>query len=206
MRALCVSAMGIVLCLTGILVSAQENTANAKLLLRDRVWIATQIYSAIDTYFGHWQAVPNLDFDQEFQSYLDQIIASDDRRSFDMATLELIAKLKNGHSGFIDHWLMDNYGQMLGFQIRRIDESWVVTESSTTDLKRGDVIVGINGQSFNDFFLGVCKYLVGSNQREQEVSLSNRPYLFPKSFELELAGGRRVSTCAMAGRMTTGMK
>lgn len=151
MRAFCVYAAGVVLCLSGILVSAQESTANAELLLRDRVWIATQIYSAIDTYFGHWQAVPNLDFDKKSQFYLYQIIASDDRRNFDMATLELIAKLKNGHSGFNDYWLIDNYGQMLGFRTRRIDESWVVTESRTADLKRGDVIVGINGQGFDDF-------------------------------------------------------
>lgn len=69
MRAICVSATEIVLCLTGILVSGQENTANVKLRLRDRVWNAPKIYSAIDTYFGHWQAVPNLDFDKEFQSF-----------------------------------------------------------------------------------------------------------------------------------------
>lgn len=192
MRAIRVGAIGVVLCLVASTVSAQENHGNEKLSLHDRVWIATQIYDAIHTYFGHWQAVRDLDFDKEFETYLDQITATDDRVAFDLATLELIAKLKNGHSGFNDYWLIDNHGQRLGFQARRIDGSWVVIESSIDNLKRGDIIARINGQPFHDFFLGVRKYLVGSNQREQEVSLTNRPYLFPSSFELETSDGRKV--------------
>ena len=39
----------------------------------------------------------------------------------------------------------------------------------------------------------MSKYLVGSNQRERQVSLTNRPYLFPRSFELETSNGRKVS-------------
>jgi len=174
-------------------VFARQNSGSEKLSLHDRIWIATQIYAAVHTYFGHWQAVRDLDFDQEFQSYLDQIVATDDRVAFDLATLELVAKLKNGHSGFNDYWLIDNHGQMLGFQARQIDSSWVVTASTIADLKRGDVIRSINGQPFQDFFLSVSKYLVGSNQREQQVSLTNRPYLFPRSFELETSNGRKIS-------------
>jgi carboxyl-terminal processing protease len=103
------------LCFTNLAVKAQDQTKSAKLSLHDRGWIATQIYSAITTYFGHWRAVPELDLDKEFQSYLDQILATDDRRAFDLASMELIAKLRNGHSGFRDNWLIDNDGQMLGF-------------------------------------------------------------------------------------------
>ena len=130
--------------------TAQDQTNSAKLSLHDRVWIATQIYSAINTYFGHWRAVPELDLDKEFQSYLDQIIATDDRRAFDLASMELIAKLRNGHSGFRDNWLMDNYGQMLGFYAQSMDGSWVVTRNRIADLKSGDVITRINQQSSED--------------------------------------------------------
>lgn len=147
------------LCFTNLAVKAQDQTKGAKLSLHDRGWIATQVYSAITTYFGHWRAVPELDLDKEFQSYLDQILVTDDRRDFDLASMELIAKLKNGHSGSRDNWLIDNYGQMLGFYACPIDKSWVVTRSSIANLKVGDVITRINQQSVEDFFLNVRRYL-----------------------------------------------
>ncbi len=157
------------------------------------MWIATQIYAAVNTYFGHWRGVPDLDFDKEFQTYLSQVIASDDRVKFDIATFELVAKLKNGHSGFNDYWLWDTHGQMLGFHARPIDHSWVVTDSITAGPQRGDIVASINGKDFNEFFLNVSKYLPGSNQRKQQFVLTDRPYLFPESFELGLADGREIS-------------
>jgi len=101
-----------------IYATAQQNTADPTLSLHDRVWTATQICSAILTNVAHWRAVPNLDFDKEFRSYLDRIMATDDRRSFDMATLEVVARLNNGHTRFGDKWLMDKYGAALGFEAR----------------------------------------------------------------------------------------
>ncbi len=106
--------------------------------------------------------------------------------------MELVAKLRNGHSGFRDNWLMDNYGQMLGFYAHPMGGSWVVTRSSIADLKPGDVITRVNQQSCEDFFMSVRKYLTASNEREARWSLFNRPYLFPDSFFLELADGRKV--------------
>ncbi len=46
------------LCVSSIYATAQQNTANPALSLHDRVWTATQIYSAILTNFAHWRAVP----------------------------------------------------------------------------------------------------------------------------------------------------
>jgi hypothetical protein len=49
--------------------SAAQSTAgqseNSTVSLHDRVWIASQAYSDIQTYFGHWRAVPDLDFDKK---------------------------------------------------------------------------------------------------------------------------------------------
>ncbi len=180
------------LCLMAICATAQQSTVNPKLLLRDRVWIATQIYSSVTTKFAHWRAVPDLDFDKEFKLYLDQIIATDDRRSFDLATFELIAKLKNAHTRFWDTWLTDKYGAALGFSMRPIDGLWTVTQSSIADLHRGDTIESIDGQTFEDFFGGVRKYIATSNEQEARIALTYCPYLFPASFTLRLSGGRQV--------------
>jgi len=76
---------------------AAMSATSDKLTLDQRVWFATQIYATIQTYFGHWQAVPDFNLDTAYQKYLAQILPSDDRKNFDLATLELVAQLKNGH-------------------------------------------------------------------------------------------------------------
>jgi carboxyl-terminal processing protease len=171
----------------GVDAQAQSASASPKILLHDRIWIATQIYSSISANFAHWRAVPNLDFDKEFQSYLDQVLGDDDRRKFDMATLELVAKLENGHTRFLDKWLMDNFGEPLGFTLRPIGIAWVVAESQIADVHPGDSVRAIDGQPFEDFFHNAVKYIATSSEREARFALVYCQYLFPESFTLQLA-------------------
>lgn len=192
MRPSAVLVISLSLCLIGVRTHAQQNRANSKLSLHDRLWIATQIYASVNSNFAHWRAVRSLDFDKEFQVYLDQITATDDRRSFDMNTSELIAKLMNGHTRFWDRWLMDNYGAALGFELRPLGTSWAVGRSSIPELHAGDVINIIDGQSFEDFFESVRKYIATSSEREARFALEYCPYLFPESFTLMLSNGRVV--------------
>src|ERR1043165_8347819 len=77
--------------------TAPAAAAGDRLSIDQRAWMASKIYATIQTYFGHWQAVPEFDLDASYQKYLAQILASDDRRTFDLATMELFAQLKNGH-------------------------------------------------------------------------------------------------------------
>lgn len=126
-------------------------TAEDKVPLAERVWIACQIYSLTNAYFAHFRGVRELDLDKEFQLYLSRVIATDDRHSFDLASLEFLAKLRSGHTGFRDKWLTDHYGQMLGFYAYPIAGSWVVANSTIPELKVGDVIARIDGQNFEAF-------------------------------------------------------
>ena len=192
MRFGAVVAILLSLCLTGVRTHAQQKSASAKLSLHDRVWIATQIYASVNSNFAHWRAVRSLDFDKEFQAYLDQITATDDRRSFDMYTLELIAKLMNGHTRFSDRWLTDNYGEALGFGLRPLGTSWAVGRSKNDELHAGDVINAIDGKSFEDFFQSVRKYIATSSERQARFALEYCPYLFPESFTLTLSNGHAV--------------
>lgn len=89
--------------------------AEDRVALRDRMWMASKIYATILQYFGHWQAVPDLKLDVVYRRYLDQAVASDDRFAFDLATMEFMAHLRNGHSDFGDPWLWKAHGQPLGF-------------------------------------------------------------------------------------------
>src|SRR4051812_45285102 len=120
--------------------------ANDKLSLDQRVWMASKIYSTIQTYFGHWQAIPEFDLDTSYQKYLAQILPTDDRRTFDLATMELFAQLKNGHSFFLDPWLNETYNQPLGFRLVAMDGRQVVVRSRLPELSNGDVVLLLDGR------------------------------------------------------------
>ncbi len=161
--------------------------------LAERVWIATRIYDAVNTYFGHWRGVPDLDFDKEYRAYLDQILGSGDRRAFDLASIGLVARLRNGHSGFADSWLRETFGQPVGFAARPIDGRWLVTASEVAGLQRGDVLAKIDAESFDAFARSQEAYVSASDERWRHRALFESPFLFPPSFTLELADGRRLS-------------
>jgi len=177
-----------------LLITSLQAAAGSEeqLSLTRRVVIASQIYSAIQLYFGHWKGVPDFDLDKEYRAYVEQIISSDDRRAFDFATMDFVAKLQNGHSGFGDKWLRDNFGQRLGFDAILVDGQWVVTRSSVTQLKVGDILTSIDGQSLESFYRQQRKYIGASDERWRRRTLFEYPYLFPEQFDLGLSDGRTV--------------
>jgi len=166
--------------------------ASATLALADRVVMASQIYAAVQMYFGHWKGVPDLDFDKEYARYVQAMTASDSRRDFDLASMELLAALQNGHSGFGDKWLRDEFGQMPGFYAYPIDDEWVITRSSRAELPVGEVITAIDGEPFEAFYQRNRKYVSASDERWKQRSFFERTFLFPESFTVTLKGGRKV--------------
>jgi carboxyl-terminal processing protease len=158
----------------------------------ERLWIASKMYASVQLYFAHWQAVPDLDLDNLYKRYLDQIALSDDRQAFDLASMEFLAALKNGHTKFYDAWLRANYGQPLGFSLTKIDSQWVVTSSRIKDLPLGAVVEAIDDVAFEQFFEQKRKYISDSSERAQRSSLSYLSHLFPESFVLHMKDGRTV--------------
>ncbi len=168
------------------------STTYDKVSLAERIWIATKIYSSIQAYFGHWQGIPDFDLDAEYKNYIDHVVSSDDRMAFDLASMEFLAKLQNGHTSFSDKWLNDTNGQLLPFLSARISGKWVVTQTEIPDLAVGDVIESIDGVSMDGFFALKEKFVSGSSSRSKETGLFHRPYLFPQKFVLSLQGGKTV--------------
>lgn len=173
--------------------SPSDSPASATLSLEERVVIASQLYSGIQMYFGHWKGVPNLDLDKEYARYIQQAIASDSRRDFDLASMEFLATLQNGHSGFGDKWLRDEFGQMIGFYAYPIEGDWAVTKSSIAELPVGEIIAAINDEPFEAFYQSNRKCLSASDERWRRRAFFEETYLFPPSFTVTLKSGRKVS-------------
>jgi len=178
--------------LTAASLRADEAT-DQTLALKDRVVVASRIYSDIQIYFGHWLGIPGFDLNAEYATYLDKALATDSRKAFDLATMEFMAKLENGHSGFRDPWFQNTYGQELNFYAYPVDGKWVVTKSELPDLKVGNVITALNGEPFESFYQHCRPYISASDERWRRRALFDYPYLFPESFDLTLADGRHVT-------------
>jgi carboxyl-terminal processing protease len=162
-----------------------------RISLEERAWIASKIYSSIQLYFGHWQAVPELDLDVAYRQYLAQALASDDRRAFDLATMEFVARLQNGHSGFWDDWL-DESEPSLGFMLATSGGRWVVVRSRTDALAVGDVVRLLDGQPIAGFIADRLRYVAGSSEEARHRLLFFRRFLFPRAFTLTLEDGRAI--------------
>ena len=84
--------------------------------MNDRAFIASKMYAAIGMYFAHLQSVPHFDLDAAYKTYLEEALNAPGRYEFDMASMAFLAQLRNGHSGFNDSWLWQNYGKPFGFR------------------------------------------------------------------------------------------
>jgi carboxyl-terminal processing protease len=186
----------LILCIVQVLVYsvtpttvAQEGT-EASYSLEKRMFILAKTYSAMDSYFAHWNDVPTLSPDALYQEYLPKAVATSDRYKFDLLMMEFVNRLHNGHSWFRDAWLQRNYGQALGFDFRYLDGQWVVTQSSIPQLKPGDIIQQINDEQFESFYQRNKEFLTPTSDRTARNSLPTYRFLFPKMFRLQLGDGR----------------
>src|SRR5262249_3963294 len=73
-------------------------SASASLPLADRVMMASRIYHEIASFFPEFTPKQ---FDKDYSEYLGRILgASDDRRTFDLDSMALVATLHDGHTWF----------------------------------------------------------------------------------------------------------
>lgn len=156
----------------------------------ERAFIAAKIYSSVNTYFAHWQAVPGLDFDAEFKRYVARALKADTRLAFDLATAELFASLGNGHTQFVDRNL---YGDVLPpFAARVVEGKWVVTRAFAEGFRPGEEVLMVDDKPIEEFFRQSRKYIAASDERSARRALFFRPYVWPDRYTLTLGGGRKV--------------
>jgi carboxyl-terminal processing protease len=168
---------------------AHAQSPAATLSLEDRARMATQIYHTISTFFP---GLSQEKFNVDYAEYLRTILHSDDRREFDLASMEFVARLHDGHSWFYDNWLDQTTAQPIGFIAYPLAGTWTVVRSNLDSVKVGDVITAIDAAPIEVFFARNRKYVSASSDRDAGVSFFDTPVIFPEKFTLTLADGRRI--------------
>ena len=174
------------------LASAQVSP-NPQLRAEERLFTASKIYSFLQLYFSGWKTLAELNPEIAYRNYLEEALATEDRRQFDLATLKFVARLKNGHTLFQDSWLTHNYGQPVGLYARPVEQKWVVVDSANPNIRPGDILSKIDDIQIETFFRQQRKYISGSSEAAQSHNLFLLPYLFPLRFTVTLDNGRRVN-------------
>ncbi len=170
-----------------------QTIADAKLSIDERIFTASRVYSLANLYFTSHKAASDSTLDVSYKSYVRTVLATDDRRQFDLATVGFVAQLHNGHTFFWDAWLDKNNQQPLGFYAAPLDGYWVVQTSFLASLKPGDVIVRIDNTPTEAFFQQQQRYIAASSSAAQRHNLFLLPHLFPEQFALTLDGDRTVT-------------
>lgn len=165
----------------------------ASLPLVERVHILTKTYALIQTYFAHWQAIPDIDLDALYAELLTRALAGDDRYTFGLAMMRFLGRLRNGHTWYVDPWLNEHHGQPLGFDLAPLaDGTWIVRESDVPELHPGDAVTHLDGQPIEPFFQANRDVIFASSERAARWSFHQLRVLLPHRLRLVLEDGREV--------------
>jgi carboxyl-terminal processing protease len=158
---------------------------SSKLSTQERLLLGSSVCSLVQEYQFSAKEPPPKKLDASCKTYLQAALTSDDRRQFDLATIEFVAQCHNGHTFFWDSEL-DKINQPLGFYAAPLDGYWVVQSSFLPDLKPGNIIVKIDNTPIESFFQQQQRYISASSVGAQRHNLFLLPYLFPEQFTLTL--------------------
>jgi hypothetical protein len=85
-------------CLSQLVTGQVPSDAN----IDERASTTSKVYSLVQLYFFSAKEESDPRLDVSYKSYLRTVLASDDRHQFDLATMEFVAQLHNGHTFFWD--------------------------------------------------------------------------------------------------------
>jgi carboxyl-terminal processing protease len=196
-----ICAAGLLVVLAVLVVGSRLRAQNsATISLRERVMMASQIYHVISTFFP---GLSQEKFDAAYEQYLGTVLRTEDRREFDLASMEFVADLHDGHSWFYDKWLDQTYGQAVGIMAYPLAGKWTVMRNMLSSVHVGDVITAIDDTPIDDFFARNRRYVSASSNRDAGLSFFDTPAIFPEKFTVTLADGRKIPIDRKNDKKTT---
>lgn len=165
---------------------------NYQIELQDRIKILIKAYSIITKNFSNWDPIINLNVDDLFDIVIREVIETESRKEFMFLIKKLIAKLNNGHSGYIDNVITQLSGY-LDFQFGFFNEKWIISKSLNQNLLRGVEITHINDVPINDFYDSKKIYISASSEYERKSKFGTDLHeIYENEFSVTLGSGKKV--------------
>lgn len=140
----------------------------------------------LEQYFIHWNYVPNMSIEKLRKKYVKNLLNTSNRYKFELLMCKMLAELRNGHTFYYDRSLYDKTGGSLGFYAfyHEKEKKWVVLSSTSSKIKIGDLILKINDEPIEAFFVAASKYIPGSSELAIRNKLFKTSFMFPKKFKI----------------------
>ena len=127
-------------------------------------------YWNIVEYFFPYKYQTDTNWDEVLNQLISKFLHPKTELDFHLAMLELIVSIDDSHAGLYTDLMTDFFGEyMMPAYCEVIEDKVVITRffneafAEKDDLRIGDVITKIDGQSLEDIFFNRSKYITGSN-------------------------------------------
>ena len=136
---------------------------NLRLLTLFRYWNIVE-------YFFPYKYQTDTKWDEVLNQLISKFLYPQTELDFHLAMLELIVSIDDSHAGLYTELMADFFGEyMMPVYCEIIEDKVVITRffnealAEKDDLRIGDIITKIDGQSLEDIFSNRSKYIAGSN-------------------------------------------
>ena len=169
-----------------------------------RILAAYRIWGAIH-YFFAYKDLMDEDWDKIFAGYLPKFIAAKDAREYHLVVAELISYLSDSQATAESAELAQYFGEApVGLRLRLIEKKPIITEildeeASKSGIKRGDMVVKIDGENMGERIKREVNYISASTAQRLGYSVIERILNGPES-------STAVLTIASAGGQTKEIK
>ncbi|WP_167276647.1 S41 family peptidase [Pantoea sp. Tr-811] len=160
--------------------------------LSEKMLFSAQVYSAIISYFAHWEGLCRQDFDLHFKKHLEESLSTASRLSYAQSLMRLAAKLNNSHTFFFDPWVQENFGMNLGFSLQKIDDKWIVVDSQRLELPPGSIVNTIDEKPVGEFYGDLAQFISASDEISRATRFTTHAYLWPKKFSLTFDDDQKI--------------
>jgi len=143
-----------------------------------RLLALSRYWNAINYFFPH-KSLMAADWGCLLDTTIDELIECKNEYEFHLAIVHLASQIEDGHGAVQSYTLEKHYGYyQLPFEVSFINNQLFITRILKSAINNpfnfGDIILEINGQTFDDYYSKDSCFIWGSNtKRKKNISASN---------------------------------
>jgi C-terminal processing protease CtpA/Prc len=139
-----------------------------RLLSLFRLWTIIDRFYPYKHLIGDWDAV--------LRTMIPRFEGAKDEKEYAAAVMETVAFIEDGHSGAYGHpatWSLVGGLWLPAVQLRVVEQQYVVMQPVPDVLKRGDVVMAVDGEPLRDREQRLRKYITASMERPRTQRILN---------------------------------